>query len=89
MIIGSKPARAGSGGAEIPKKLLSLLMAAVLALSLAPSAAWAQPEAPAAAPTEKALTDAQTADELATSQTAAAGRGGAATRRACPRSRVG
>lgn len=47
MIIGSKPARAGSGGAEIPKKLLSLLMAAVLALSLAPSAAWAQPEAPA------------------------------------------
>ena len=58
MIIGSKPARAGSGGAEIPKKLLSLLMAAVLALSLAPSAAWAQPEAPAAAPTEKALTDA-------------------------------
>lgn len=70
MIIGSKLARAGSGGAEIPKKLLSLLMAAVLALSLAPSAAWAQPEAPAAAPTEKALTDAQTADELATSQTA-------------------
>ena len=54
MIIGSKPARAGSGGAEIPKKLLSLLMAAVLALSLAPSAAWAQPEAPAAAPTEEA-----------------------------------
>lgn len=70
MTIGSKLARAGSGGAEIPKKLLSLLMAAVLALSLVPSAAWAQPEAPAAAPTEEALTDAQTADESATSQTA-------------------
>ncbi len=49
MTIGSLSARAGSGGAGIPKKLLSLLMAAVLALSLVPSAAWAQPGAPESA----------------------------------------
>ena len=52
MTIGSQSARSGSGGAELPKKLLSLLMAMVLAFSLVPSAAWAadaasEPSAPA------------------------------------------
>lgn len=52
MTIGSRSARSGSGGAELPKKLLSLLMAMVLAFSLVPSAAWAadaasEPSAPA------------------------------------------
>ena len=41
MTIGSQSARSGSDGAELPKKLLSLLMAMVLAFSLVPSAAWA------------------------------------------------
>ncbi|WP_080798828.1 DUF4430 domain-containing protein [Arabiibacter massiliensis] len=48
MTIGSHAARATSAGAGIPKKLLSLLLAYVLAASLAPSAAWAQLETPAA-----------------------------------------
>ena len=39
MTIGSQSARSGSDGAELPKKLLSLLMAMVLAFSLVPSAA--------------------------------------------------
>ncbi|WP_161959774.1 DUF4430 domain-containing protein [Gordonibacter urolithinfaciens] len=52
MTIGSQSARSGSDGAELPKKLLSLLMAMVLAFSLVPSAAWAadaasEPSAPA------------------------------------------
>ena len=70
MIIGSKPARAGSGGAEIPKKLLSLLMAAVLALSLAPSAAWAQPEAPAEPSAAPAVAGQDGAPEAETSPAA-------------------
>ena len=52
MTIGSQSARSGSDGAELPNKLLSLLMAMVLAFSLVPSAAWAadaasEPSAPA------------------------------------------
>lgn len=70
MIIGSKLARAGSGGAEIPKKLLSLLMAAVLALSLAPSAAWAQPEAPDEPSAASAVAGQEGAPEAETSPAA-------------------
>ena len=68
MTIGSLSARAGSGGAGIPKKLLSLLMAAVLALSLVPSAAWAQPGAP-----ESALNEAPAAASEAAAPEESAG----------------
>lgn len=42
MTIGSNPARPHASGAHVLDKLLSVLMAAVLAFSLVPSSAWAE-----------------------------------------------
>lgn len=45
MTIGPSSARPETGGANVPKKLLNLLLTCVLACSLVPTAAWAAPDA--------------------------------------------
>lgn len=63
MSIGCTSVRVASSGATIPQKLVSLLMTAVLLVSLAPSTAWAQPGESVVPSAKEAPSEVQSTDE--------------------------